>query len=68
MTRFHKDQCPKLAVFIVRHIRLVLEHPDVVNAPSCRMMYLQLLEQWQYIAATVLEQGRHLETDGKNTH
>lgn len=43
MTRFHKDQCPKLAYLIVKHIRLVIVHPDVVASPSCRDLYLGLL-------------------------
>lgn len=68
ITRFHKDQCPKLAHFIVRHIRLVIEHPDVINSPSCRNLYIQLLEQWQYITATVLEQRRNLAEEHKSTH
>jgi len=43
MRRFHKDQCPKLGHFIVNHIRLVIEHPDVINSPDCRTLYIQLL-------------------------
>ncbi|PPC92241.1 MAG: hypothetical protein CTY34_00485 [Methylobacter sp.] len=68
MTRFHKDQCPKLAHFIVSHIRLVIEHPDVVDSPNCRTLYLGLLQQWQNIAAALLEQKRTLSKDGKITH
>jgi hypothetical protein len=68
MTRFHKDQCPKLAHFIVSHICLVLEHPDVVDSPNCRTLYLGLLQQWQNITATLLEQRRILSKDGKIPH
>ncbi len=68
MTRFHKHQCPKLAHFIVSHIRLVIEHPDVVDSPNCRTLYLGLLQQWQNITATMLEQRRILSKDGKITH
>ncbi|MGZ8947699.1 MAG: hypothetical protein ACXW1W_20025 [Methylococcaceae bacterium] len=68
MTQFHKDQCPKLAHFIVSHIRLVIEHPDVVDSPNCRTLYLGLLQQWQNITAALLEQRRILSTDGKITH
>lgn len=68
MTRFHKDQCPKLARFIVSHIRLVIEHPDVVDSPNCRTLYLGLLQQWQNITAALLEQRRILSKDGKITH
>lgn len=68
MTRFHKDQCPKLAHFIVSHIRLVIEHPDVVDSPNCRTLYLGLLQQWQNITAALLEQRRVISKDGKITH
>jgi hypothetical protein len=68
MTRFHKDQCPKLAHFIVSHIRLVFEHPDVVDSPKCRTLYLQLLQQWQNITANLLEQRRNPAAESKNIH
>ncbi len=68
MTRFHKDQCPKLAHFIVSHIRLMIEHPDVVDSPNCRTLYLGLLQQWQNITAALLEQRRILSKNGKITH
>jgi hypothetical protein len=68
MTRFHKDQCPKLAHFIVSHIRMVIEHPDVVDSPDCRTLYIQLLQQWQNITAILLGQRRNLSKDGKITH
>lgn len=68
MTRFHKDQCPKLAHFIVSHIRLVIEHPDVIDSPNCRTLYLGLLQQWQNITSTLLEQRRNLSKNGKITH
>ena len=68
MTRFHKNQCPKLALFIVRHIGMVIEHPDAVHSPDGRTLYLQLLQQWQNIIATILEQRRNLATESKNTH
>jgi len=68
MTRFHKDQCPKLAHFIVSHIRLVIEHPDVAGSPDCRTLYLQLLQQWQNIRATLLEQRTNISTDRKTAH
>ncbi|MDD5411891.1 MAG: hypothetical protein PHF31_10845 [Methylobacter sp.] len=68
MTRFHKNQCPKLAHFIVSHIRLVIEHPDVVDSPNCRTLYLGLLQQWQNITAALLEQRTSISKDGKITH
>ena len=54
MAQFHKDQCPKLSHFIVSHFRLVIEHPDVVDSPSCRTLYIQLLQQWQNITIALL--------------
>jgi hypothetical protein len=60
MTRFHKDQCPKLAHFIVMHIRMMAEHPDVVNSPDCKTMYQQLLQERQKITNDLLEQQRNL--------
>lgn len=68
ITRFVKDKRPQLAYFIVRHIRLVIEHPDVVGSPDCRRLYIQLLEQWQLITAMMLEQRRSLEENQKTTH
>ncbi|MDD5578575.1 MAG: hypothetical protein PHY16_04750 [Methylobacter sp.] len=68
MTQFHKDQCPKLAHFIVSHIRLVIEHPDVVASPNCRILYMQLLQQWQNITATLLRQKENFAIDSENIH
>jgi hypothetical protein len=68
ITRFIKDQCPKLAYFIVRHIRLVIEHPDVAASPDCKRLYIQLLEQWQLITAIVLEQRRNIAKENKTTN
>jgi len=68
MTQFHKDQCPKLAHFIASHIRMVIEHPDLVDSPNCRTLYLGLLQQWQNITAALLEQRRISSKDGKITH
>lgn len=68
MTRFHKDQCPKLAHFIFSHIRLVIEHPVVADSPDCRTLYLQLLQQWQNISATLLEQRTNISKDRKTAH
>jgi len=68
MTQFQKDQCPKLAHFIVSHIRLVIEHPDLVNSSNCKTLYLQLLQQWQNISDVLLEQRRSPAAGSKNIH
>ncbi|WP_333877200.1 hypothetical protein [Methylobacter sp.] len=68
LTQFHKDQCPKLAHFIVNHLRLVIEHPDVAASPDSQTLYLQLLQQWQNITTVLLEQRQNLATESKNIH
>ena len=68
MTQFHKDQCPKFAHFIVSHIRLVIEHPDVADSSNCKILYLQMLQEWQRITAALLEQRRSLPTESKSIH
>jgi len=68
MTRFHKDQCPKLAHFIVMHIQLMSEHPDVVNSPDCKTIYQQLLQEWQKITGALLEQRLNLGSESQNIH
>ncbi|MFI3118830.1 MAG: hypothetical protein QX203_02490 [Methylococcaceae bacterium] len=68
MTRFYQVPCPKLAHFIVSHIRLVIEHPDVAASPDCGALYLQLLQQWQNISAVLLQQKQHPAAESKNMH
>jgi hypothetical protein len=68
MTRFHKDRCPKLAHFIVSHIRMVIEHPDVVDSPDCRTLYMQLLQQWQNITVALLKQRRNFVAESGNIY
>jgi len=68
MTWFHKNQCPKLVLFIVKHIGMVIEHPDAFDFPDGRTLYLQLLQQRQNITATILEQRQNLAAESKNIH
>jgi hypothetical protein len=68
MTRFHKDQCPKLAHFIVMHIRMIAEHPGVVDSPDCKTIYQQLLQEWQKITDVLLEQRLNLVSEIKHIH
>jgi hypothetical protein len=56
MTQFHSHQCPKLKQFIVRHLSLMIEHPQVANSAEAKTLYLQLQQQWQTISPTVLQQ------------
>jgi hypothetical protein len=58
MTRFNDEPCPKLAQFIVSYIRLVIEHPDVVESASCKNHYMGLLYQLESITITQLEQRK----------
>jgi hypothetical protein len=68
MTRFYNDQCPKLAHFIVMHIRMIAEHPGVVDSPECKTIYQQLLQEWQKITDVLLEQRLNLVTEIKHIH
>jgi hypothetical protein len=68
MTRFHKNQCPKLAHFIVRYIGMVIEHPDIVDSPDGSTLYLQLLQEWQNITTALLQQRRNLAAENKSIH
>lgn len=67
MTKFHAHQCPKLAQFIVKHLNLLLEQPEINADPNSRMLYLQLLNQWQSITASLLEQRRQTSTKTEKT-
>jgi hypothetical protein len=68
MTRFHKEQSPQLAQFIVRHMHLVIDHPDVIDSDSARNLYLGLLQQWQHITTILLERRTSISKNGKVTH
>jgi hypothetical protein len=68
MTRFHQHQCPKLAHIIVKHIFLLLEHPDLANFPHCRSIYLQQIPEWQKITLSLFINKGAVPQDGKITH
>lgn len=68
MTKFHSHQCPQLSQFIVRHISLMIEHPDVTDIADCRTLYLQLLQQWQNITGVLLEQRKKLAANKQTVH
>lgn len=68
MTRFHTDQCPKLAQFIVRHLGLVIDHPEVVDSPECQKLYIGLQQQWQSITAALLEPKQAISRTNSITH
>lgn len=68
MTRFQQHQCPQLSQFIVRHISLLVEHPDVASLANCQALYLQQLQQWQNITAALLAQKKSLTVDRKSIH
>lgn len=67
MTKFHAQQCPQLAQFIVKHLNLLLEQPEINADPNSRMLYLQLLNQWQSITASLLEQRRQSSAQVEKT-
>lgn len=68
MTKFHYHQCPQSAQFIVRHISLMIEHPDVADLANSRTLYLQLQQQWQNITGSLLEQRKVAGTNRKTIH
>jgi hypothetical protein len=68
MTKFQHHQCPQLAQFIVKHIALMIEHPEVAHLAECRTLYLQLMEQWQHITSTLLEQRTPIYQQSKIIH
>ncbi|QPK61507.1 hypothetical protein IVG45_11385 [Methylomonas sp. LL1] len=56
MTRFiNGHHCPKLAHVIVHQLQQLAAHPATQLSDS-RDMYLQLLEHWQNVSNTLLEQ------------
>jgi hypothetical protein len=68
MTQFYLDRSPKLSQFIVSHIRLVVDHPEVVDCPSSRALYLGLIKQWQTITDSLLQQRHRVSIEGKMPH
>jgi hypothetical protein len=68
MTKFQSHQCPQLGQFIIRHISLMIEHPNVADIANCRTLYLQLLQQWQNITGSLLEQRKTVTTVKKIIH
>ncbi|MDO9212812.1 MAG: hypothetical protein Q7U23_03135 [Methylococcales bacterium] len=68
MTKFNSHQCPQLSQFIVKHIALLVEHPDVASSANCQTLYLQLLQQWQSITTSLLEQRKSFALNKKHIH
>lgn len=59
MTRFiNGHHCPKLAHMIVHQLQRLLAHPVTRETPGSRDMYLQLLEHWQSVSSSLLEQNQ----------
>jgi len=57
MTRFiNGHHYPKLAHIIVHQLQQLLAHPSAQQMPDSRGMYLQLLEHWQNVSNSLLEQ------------
>lgn len=68
MTQFLSHECPKLSQFIVRHLSLMIEHPEVADSTDCRTVYLQLQQHWQNITSSLLEQRKTMLTAHKTIH
>lgn len=56
MTRFYQDRSAKTAQFIVSHIRLVIEHPEVRHSEEHVFLYRELLQHWQQTTRRLLRQ------------
>lgn len=68
MTQFLSHQCPKLSQFIVRHLSLMIEHPEVADSVDSRTLYLQLQQHWQNITGSLLEQRKAVAANRKTIH
>ncbi len=57
MSRFiNGHHCPKLAHIIVQQLQRLLILSRLEAAPTNREMYRELLEHWQSVTSTLLEQ------------
>jgi hypothetical protein len=68
MTQFLSHEFPRLSQFIVRHLSLMIAHPEVSHSPDCRTMYLRLQQHWQKIAESLLEKRTMSAAHGKILH
>lgn len=66
MTEFYRESCPKIALYIVRHLYMMIEHAALDGQAETRELYLQLQQEWQHIAAAALQ--RPVKSGVKNTH
>lgn len=63
MTQFINGRhCSKLAHTIIHQLGRLLAHQDLMNDPSNRELYQQLLEHWQKVAAQLKEESEVNET------
>lgn len=59
MTRFINGyHCPKLAHVIVHQLQKLLVHPATQQNADSREMYMQLLEHWQNVSSSLIEQKK----------
>lgn len=57
MTRFINGyHCPKLAHVIVHQLQKLLVHPATQKNEDSREMYRQLLEHWQNVSSSLVEE------------
>ncbi|WP_031434198.1 hypothetical protein [Methylomarinum vadi] len=57
MTRFINGyHCPKLAHVIVHQLQKLLAHPATQENEDSREMYRQLLEHWQKVSSSLVEE------------
>lgn len=58
ITQFSMRPCPKLAQFIVRHFRLLVEHPSAREDQELYQQHLKLLNHWVEISQYLIEQRK----------
>jgi hypothetical protein len=58
ITQFSMRPCPKLAQFIVQHLRLLVEHPNARDNQELYQDYLKLLSHWVEIGQYLIEQRK----------
>jgi hypothetical protein len=68
MTKFSETPNPKISHLIVRHLHLLIEHPDVAQFPDSRESYLQLQGQWQRTTEMLLRQRESNESTRQSKH
>lgn len=68
MTKFYETPNPKISHLVVRHLRLLIEHPDVTQFPDCKENYLQIQRRWQRTTEMLLDQRESDKSTYESMH